>query len=341
MTMLILTEDQRLLQDSIRALLEAEAPIARFRALRDAGERQDRALWDRMIEGGFPGIPFSEEDGGMGWGLAEVAVVMEELGRTLALTPMLSVVLGGLLDPEAGAAGGAVVALAWQSSDSLDRSAVKARVTEGRLHGRKLHVLDAGAATSFVVTAREGDELGLFRVRAEDASVAPLHRADCRDAGHVSFESAPAQRLEAGGAELERAVEAATVALAAEMVGGAQAAMAATVAYLKERVQFDAPIGSFQALQHRAVDMYMAVELARAAVIGAARDPRPELVSLAKASANDAYLHVAKEAIQLHGGIGMTDEHDIGFHLKRALVASRTLGTSAWHRDRWARVGGY
>ncbi len=339
--MLILNEDQQLLQESAQQLVDAEAPIGRFRSLRDQGLRQDAALWKQLTELGFPGIPFSEEDGGMGWGLPEVAVVMEELGRTLALHPMVSVLLGGLLDPEAGAATGKVVALAWQEGESLDRSLVKVRVTEGRLHGRKLHVLDAGAADSFVVTARDGDALALFRVAASEARVQPLVRADHRDAGHVHFESSKAIRLDAGGAELEASIEQGTVALAAEMLGGAQAAMASTVDYLKERVQFDVPIGSFQVLQHRVVDMYMAVELCRAAVVAAARDPRPELVSLAKASANDTYMLVAKEAIQLHGGIGMTDEHDIGFHLKRALVASRTLGSSAWHRDRWARVAGY
>jgi alkylation response protein AidB-like acyl-CoA dehydrogenase len=339
--MLILTEDQVLLQESAEQVVAAEAPVSRFRELRDAGLTQDAKLWAQLTDMGFPAIPFAEDDGGMGWGLPEVAVVMESLGRTLALTPMGSVLLGGLLDPESGAAGGAVVALAWQESGSLDRSAAKARFTEGRLQGVKRHVLDGGAASTFIVTARDGDELALFRVAAEHARVQPLHRADSRDAAHVHFEAAPAVRIEAGGAELERSVEWATVALAAEMLGGAQAAMAMTLGYLKERVQFDRPIGSFQALQHRAVDMYTAVELARACVLAAARDPQPALVSLAKARANDTYLKVAREAIQLHGGIGMTDEHDVGFHLKRALVAAGTLGTSAWHRDRWARIAGY
>ena len=141
--------------------------------------------------------------------------------------------------------------------------------------------------------------------------------------------------------QLKSTLDQATVALAAEMLGGAQAALDTTVQYLKERVQFDRPIGSFQVLQHRAVDCTIAVELARAAVFAAARDPDPLLVSLAKTRSNEAYLAVAKEAIQLHGGIGMTDEHDIAFHLKRAHVASQTLGTSSYHRDRWGRIRGY
>lgn len=339
--MLILTEDQTLLQESAVALVEAESPLSRVRELRDAGAQQDDALWGKLCELGFNGIAFSEDEGGMGMGLAEVAVVCEALGRTLARTPMASTVLGGALDPEAAAGGSRVIALAWQESESLDRGAVQARVTEDRLHGRKRWVLDAGAAHAFVVTARDGDDLALFRVLASDARIEPLTRVDGRDAADVAFEAAPAVRLEVGGAELEAALEAGTVALCAEMLGAAQSVFDQTLAWLKERVQFDAPIGSFQVLQHRAVDMYTAIQLARASVMAAARDPRPALVSLAKARCNDTLLHVSKEAIQLHGGIGMTDEHDVGFFLKRALVASRTFGTSAWHRDRWARIGGY
>lgn len=337
---LVFTEDQELLAESAKEVLEAEAPISRFREVRDSGAVQDERLWRKLTELGWPAIPFPEEQGGLGWGLAELAIVQEALGRGLALTPMLSVLLAGVLDPEAGAAEGAVVALAWQEGRAFDPAQVQARF-DGTLTGFKRDVLDARAASSFVVSARDGDGIALFRVAASDAQVTALDRLDGRDCGHVAFEGASATRLQGGLAELQAALDSATVALAAEMLGGASAAFAMTLGYLKERVQFDVPIGSFQALQHRAVDCYTQLALARSVVVAAARDPSPRLASLVKARCSDTYLHIAKEAVQLHGGIGMTDEHDIGFHLKRAWVAGQTLGTADWHRDRWARLGGY
>jgi len=337
-----LTEDQQLLAQSAGKVL-GSGGSARFRSLRDQGAHIDSPLWDQLIELGWPAIPFPEAAGGLGWGLPEVAIVMEALGRNLSLTPMLSTVLGGMLDPAANPAGGQVVALAWQEAerDGLDLGHCDAAVTDGVLKGRKICVLDGRAADSFVVTAVGGGKPGLYRVSAEFAAVTPLLRIDHRDAAHVSFQEAPAERLDTTLGDVLPALEWATVALAAEMLGGAQAALDATVAHLKERIQFDVPIGSFQALQHRCVDCFIEIEMARAAVHAASRTPSTLNVSLAKTRCNDAYLHVAKEAIQLHGGIGMTDEHDIGFHLKRAQVASQTLGTSAWHRDRWGRLRGY
>lgn len=339
-----LTEDQQLLADSAKQILETEAPISRFRTLRDEGKTHDQPLWAQLVELGWPAIPFSEEDGGMGWGLPEICIVMESLGQHLAMTPMLSVMLAGILDPEAGAAEGRVVALASREGhphQGPEISPCSARVEGGLLTGAKHPVLDGMAADVFLVTAMDGDDLALFRVEATHADRQLLGRVDHRDAAQVHFEEAPAQRLPVTLANLEKAMDQATVAISAEMLGGAQAALDMTLAYLKERVQFDKPIGSFQVLQHRAVDCYIAIELARAAVYAAARDPAPLLVSLAKTRCNDAFMEVAKEAVQLHGGIGMTDEHDIGFFLKRARVASQTLGTSYFHRDRWGLIQGY
>ena len=334
------TSEQSMLRDAAKQIVTAEAGATRFRALRDAGQTTDAALWSKLVELGFPGLPLPEDAGGMGMSLAEVAVIMEELGRGLAAVPLLSVLLGGALDP-AGVAEGRVVALAWRESGrGFDPTAVTATVTDGRLTGRKLHVIDGAVADAFVVSARIDGEIGLFRV-ASGVTRESLIRVDHRDAAHVTFDGAPAERLPGDIDALRAALDAATVGLAAEMLGGAAAAFEMTLAYLRERVQFDRPIGSFQALQHRAVDAYVQLELAQVAVAAAAAEPTPSLVSLAKARCNDAYMHVAKEAIQLHGGIGMTDEHDIGFHLKRAMVASRTLGDSAWHRDRWGRERGY
>ena len=335
------TETQTMLRDAAKQIVTAEAGGARFRALRDAGDPTDAALWSKLVELGFAGVPLAEEAGGLGMGLGEVAVIMEELGRGLASVPLLSVLQGGALAPE-GVAGGRVVALAWrEGSRGFDVQACEARVLGGKLEARKRHVIDGGVADAFVVTAMEDGELALFLVDASEAHVEPLQRVDHRDAAHVTFTTADCTRLDGGVAELRAALDHATVALAAEMLGGAQAALDLTLAYLRERVQFDKPIGSFQALQHRAVDCYVQIELAKVAVAAAAAEPTPSHVSLAKARCNDVYMHVAKEAVQLFGGIGMTDEHDIGFHLKRAMVTSRTLGDSAWHRDRWGRERGY
>jgi len=339
-----LSEDQQLLAESAADVLAAEAGPARFRALRDEGMCTDAALWAQLTELGWPAIPFAEAHGGLGWGLPEVAVVMEALGHHLAMTPMLSTLLAGTLDPDMGGATGQVVALAWQEGArelGFTIGPCTATVQDGKLSGTKTRVLDAAAADAFAVLAQADGELKLFGVDAADASQAPVVRMDHRDCADVTFSHAPATPLAVTMADLQQALDHGTVALSAEMVGGAQAALDTTLAYLKERVQFDVPIGSFQALQHRIVDCYITLELARAAVHGAARDPTPELISLAKASCNDAYFMIANEAVQMHGGIGMTDEHHIGFHMKRARVMAQTLGTSAEHRNRWAVQRGY
>ena len=337
----MLSEEQVMLRDAAKQIVDAEAGGSRFRALRDAGETTDAALWSKLVELGFAGVPLPESAGGMGMGLAELAVIMEELGRGLAAVPLLSAVLGGTLDPE-GVAAGRVVALAWRESPrGFDAECCATRVLGGKITGRKLHVIDGAVADAFVVSAMEDGEIALYSVARDQGAVGVLDRVDQRNAAHVTFEAAECVRLPGGIAELRAALDLGAVALAAEMLGGASAALELTLAYLRERVQFDKPIGSFQALQHRAVDCYVQLELARVAVAAAAAEPTPSLVSLAKARCNDVYMHIGKEAVQLFGGIGMTDEHDIGFHLKRAMVASRTLGDSAWHRDRWGRERGY
>ena len=335
------TEEQTMLREAAKQILDVEAGGPRFRALRDAGQTTDPALWSKLVELGFAGVTLPESAGGLGMGLGELAVIMEELGRSLGAVPLLSAVSGGSLWAD-GVAAGRVVGLAWRESGrGFDPSCCAARVIAGRITGRKLHVIDGAGADAFVVSAIQDGELGLFAVDGAAARREPLNRVDQRDAAHVVFQDADCVQLPGGIAELRTALDAATVALAAEMLGGAAAALEMTLAYLRERVQFDRPIGSFQALQHRAVDCYVALELARVAVAAAATEPTPSHVSLAKARCNDVYMHVAKEAVQLFGGIGMTDEHDVGFHLKRAMVTSRTLGDSAWHRDRWGRERGY
>ena len=333
------SEEQQMLAESASEVLAAASGPSRLRDLLAAGERVDTALWEQLVELGWPAIPVDERDGGLGWGLAEQAVVFEALGRHLAPTPMLSTVLlpGTALD-------GRVTAVAWQEragDGGLEPDDCASAYGDGRLTGQKVEVLDGGAAHRFLVTALDRGEVRLFHVDAGDATVARVPRMDGRDVATVRFDGAPATPAEPSLDDLRVALDHAAIALAAEALGGAQAVFDLTLAYLKERVQFDQPIGSFQALQHRAVDCFVAIELARASVNAAAARPTPQLASLAKARAGEAYRHVAKEAVQLHGGIGMTEECDVGFYLKRAMALSHTLGTARYHRDRWARLRGY
>ncbi len=335
--MLLLTEDQQMLADSARQLIEAEAPITRQRQLRDAGETLDLPLWQQLTELGWPSVPFGEEHDGLGMGLAGLAVVMEELGRQLVPTPLISTAMISVLAPELGAQHGEVIAVAWRERVHGRDATATVEAREGRLHGRKLAVLDANAAERFVVSATDG----LYVVDAADVAVTRRVRVDHRDVGDLRIDGAPGVRLDVPEGALEGALDAGTVAQCAEMLGGMSRAMSITRDYLIERRQFGVPIGSFQVLQHRMVDIFIELELVRSCVLAAARDPSPRLVSLAKARCAEGYLHATKEAVQLLGGIGMTDEHDIGLFLKHALVSAQVLGTADWHRDRWAALGGY
>jgi alkylation response protein AidB-like acyl-CoA dehydrogenase len=378
---LILTEDQELLAKTAADFVAERSPVSRFRALRDTDDPLgfSRELWKEMAELGWLGIPFPESLGGAEMGLAELAVVMEELGRTLAPEPFLSSVLlagqalllGGSeaqqrrwLEPLV--AGDAILALAQQEARSrydLHRVAARAEPDgDGwRLRGEKVHVLDGAAADAYLVVARSAGEeddpagIDLFLVErgAEGLGIERQRRVDSRNAALLRLEAVPVGAEARVGAEgkgaelLEEVVDRATVGLCAEMLGSMSEAFERTLDYLKAREQFGVPIGSFQALKHRAAELFIEIELSRSAVMGAARavdagapDAR-QLVSLAKARCSDAFVQVGNESVQMHGGIGMTDEHDIGFYLKRARVAATTFGDAAWHRDRWARLGGY
>jgi acyl-CoA dehydrogenase len=261
-------------------------------------------------------------------------------------------------------AGDAFLALANEERGArfdLSRVATRAERTDAgfRITGEKVHVIDGTAAHAFVVAARsagrDGEGVSLFLVPAdaEGVEVERLRRVDSRGAASVRLRAVSVGRdalvgPEAGGAALlEEVVDVATVGLCAEMLGSAAEAFDRTLRYLKDRTQFGVPIGSFQALKHRAANVFIELELLRSAVMAAARaldegspEARP-LVSLAKARASETAVLVANEAVQMHGGIGMTDEHEIGFYLKRARVADCSFGDAAYHRDRWARLLGY
>ena len=374
---LVLTEDQELLAKTATDFVAERSPVSRVRALRDADDPLgfSPALWKEMADLGWVGIPFPEQYGGAGMGCAELAVVLEALGRHLAPKPFLGTVLlagqallrgGSQAQKDAWlprlCAGEAFLALASEERGGrYDPSRVATRAEaagEGhRITGEKVHVIDGTAAQAFVVVARSagGDGLSLFLVPAdaEGVEVERQRRVDSRGAAIVRLRGVVVGRdalvgPEGGGeALLEEVVDVATVGLCAEMLGSAAEAFERTLQYLKDRTQFGVPIGSFQALKHRAANLFTELELVRSTVMAAARaldeglpDARA-LVSLAKARASDTAVLVANEAVQMHGGIGMTDEHEIGFYLKRARVAEVSFGDAAYHRDRWARLLGY
>ena len=341
--LLVLDEDQKLLVDAARELLQAEAPVSRARALRDAGDTTDAALWSHLTDQGWAGVLVPEDHGGLGLGLAEAAALMEVVGRHLAATPMVSAIMVGPLAPQLGVADGARVSLAWQEvARRPNPNHVTAQWSNGRVTGTKVMVLDGCHADRFVVSARDDSgDVVLVVVEACDARVEPRVRADHRDVARVHFDGASGERLAGSPSDLAAAIDRGTVALSAELLGLAHAMLDLTLDYLRTREQFGRPLGAFQALQHRAVDAFIAVELARSGVLAAAFEPSPLHTSLAKAQASQAATSVADEAIQMHGGIGMTDEHDIGLYYKRAFVAATSHGDVSWHRQRWAGLRGY
>ena len=372
---LVMTEEQLLLAKTARDLVREHAPVARLRSLRDDPVGFDPALYRRMAELGWTSLPFPEPDGGLGLGLADVICVTEALGRGLAPEPYLSVLLCGHVLARAGTeaqkaewlaplvSGERQLAFALvERGQRFDwqRAALHAAATADgfELSGEKQHVLGAPLADAFIVVARtssareDSSELSLFIVPRDAPGVEVVRqwRVDAAPAGIVRLSSVRVPRSALLGAESEAApliaetIDRATVALSGEMLGAMSEAFERTLAYLKERVQFGVPIGSFQALKHRAARLFIEIELTRSAVMAAARacdDGAPgaaALVSVAKARASDAFLLIANEAIQMHGGVGMTDEHDIGFFLKRARACEMTFGDAAFHRNRFASL---
>ena len=378
---LVLTEDQTLLSRTANDFVSASPPIARLRKLRDTADDRgyDLERFAKMAELGWTAIPFSEPDGGLGMGLAELVLVTEAMGKGLAPEPLIpSIVLAGRAIALGGSAaqkatwlrpaiaGDKVLALAHARRGGrfdLTRTPVTAAPADGgfRLTGQATQVWGGHLADAYVVAARtagqdgDRDGIALFVVPAQAPGLSCVrqHRIDSQNVAQLTFEGVAVADGDAlGGAGgghglLARVVDEATCALAGEMLGGMTEAFARTLAYLRERRQFGVAIGSFQALKHRAARLYIEIELSRSAVMAAARTldaaspEAPALVSLAKARVSDAYGLIANEAIQMHGGIGMTDEHDIGFFLKRARASEMTFGDAAYHRDRFAALGGF
>ncbi|KQT33564.1 acyl-CoA dehydrogenase [Sphingomonas sp. Leaf412] len=354
--MALLNDEQVMLRDMAREWADNESPVAAFRKLRDAApaERFDRGAWEAIGQMGWAGVVVPEEHGGSAFGYLSLGLVVEQLGRNLAASPLASTAVAAsaivMGDDDAAksewlpklAAGEAIATLAFDEGARHDRQ-VSATVTGGKLTGTKKFVAEGDGADLFVVAATDG----LYLVaKGEGVTVTHRHMADERSHADVSFDGAAATKL--GGTDLTAAIaDRATAVVAAEMLGMAESAFHQTNDYLKQRVQFGQVLSTFQALQHRMAKMLTELELMRSAVEGAleaidaGRSDLDQAASLAKAVAGETLRLVSREMVQLFGGVGMTDEYAAGLYLKRAAVLEVMWGNTSWHRDRFARLNGY
>ena len=365
-------EHRGLLADSVADFAARGTDIARVRKLRGTAAEYDRAIWKKMAELGWLGILVPEQYGGLGLGLTEMAIVARGLARGLSPEPLAATAVMSATALVAAenetlkreqlprlVSGQVLPALAWQEeAGALDPAAARCTAApfEGgyKLSGTKRFISGSGQADAFLVTARAGESLVLLWVPRDTAGarLALETLADGRAFGTLELKDAlvPKAHVAASGVAattaLALAFDHANAVAAAELAGVMDRALEMSVEYLKTRVQFGKPIGSFQALQHRAVDLHIHREVANAVLEEslAALDLRPAAAARAaaasrvKARCADAALKITRETIQLHGGIGFTDEYDAGLYLKRAMTLAAWLGGATWHRRRYARL---
>jgi alkylation response protein AidB-like acyl-CoA dehydrogenase len=365
---LTLSEEARMVRETALDFFRERSPITALRKLRDDNDPTgfSRDLWRQMAELGWTGFLVDEEDGGSAFGMTGLAQVMEASGRTLTASPLLSTALlgasllsqGGTEDQKARylpplLAGEHIIALALEEGTRHAPTQIATTATKDgtgyRLTGQKTFVLDGHIADTLIVAARTETGITLFLVPGEATTRTRLTMVDSRNAALVRLDNVtvgPDSVLGHPGL-LDTVLDRARAGLAAEMLGSANEAFDRTIQYLKDRKQFGVAIGSFQALKHRAAQMFCEVEMTRSAVLAAVSaldhnaNDAAALVSLAKAKANDTLFLCGNEGVQMHGGIGMTDEHEIGFFMKRARVAQASLGDTSFCRDRYAQLMGY
>jgi alkylation response protein AidB-like acyl-CoA dehydrogenase len=350
-----LNDSQQILKDSARKFFAGECPISEVRRLMETDTAFDASLWAKMAEQGFTGIIFPEEYGGTGLGKVELILLMEEAGRAILPGPFFStVVLAGAVLDAAGTAAQkekylapicrgearSTVAL-LEANGSPSPADVQISAEKGKLTGEKLFVPDAATADSIFVVARNG--VFVVDANAPGIEITPMKGMDLtRKQYSVRFNATPAEAL-GSPAALARALDVATAALAAEMVGGMQRTLEMAVEYAKTRKQFGKPIGMFQAVQHQCADMYLETESARSAAYYAAwalEENAPDAavaVSIAKMYASDTCRTVGNRGIQIQGGMGFTWENDLHLYYRRAKVSETTFGDAAFHRERIAR----
>ena len=364
MTTLIPTEDEGMLRDAARGVCDT-AGVANLRVLRDAGKPYDNALWAEMVAMGWAGVLVSEDEGGSDMGFAAANVLAEEMGRRLIASPFLSsAVIAATALRRAGrsaaaiADGSATYALALDEARKFapEATAMEARAAGNGfvLTGAKTFVAEGMSASRVLVLARTDSGLTLFDIDADRAGLSreALALVDSRDHAALTFANVEATgddvvgEVGGGLAALAPALRAGQAALSAELLGLAAGAFEMTTGYLKERKQFGRVIGSFQALQLRAAHLFCEIEVTASAIAHAGRmlDTDPDnadlAVSLAKARATETAGLAVREGVQMHGGIGMTDEYDMGFYMKRARVGAEWLGDYGYHAARVAELRG-
>ena len=377
---LVLNEEQIMLKESAAGFLSENATVAHLRALRDSGSERGFSadVWNEMVEMGWAGIAIPEEFGGLGYGYTGLGILLEQAGRNLSASPLQATVLvastliGAVASSQqkerllpAIAAGEKLVTLALQegSHHAPQQTTFTATLNEGDyiLNGTKVMVADAVSADTFIIIARTsgepGEEKGLsaFLVDSGETGLTVRRRSliDSRSAGALICDNVRVSAANLLGAPgdvwsgLSRALDIANIGLASEVLGVSAEVFERTIAYLQERKQFGRVIGSFQGLQHRAAELFAELELARSIVLKALHtidDGEQELsliASAAKAKLCEVAQRATNEAIQMHGGVGMTDEYDIGFFIKRARVVQHTFGDYNFHLDRFARLSGF
>jgi acyl-CoA dehydrogenase len=377
---LVLNQEQEMLRDSAMGFLRENAPVAQLRKLRDERDETgfSRELWRSFADMGFTGVLIPEEYGGLGLGQVEAGVIMEAIGRNLSAVPFFSTaVLAASLLARNGsdaqkkkylpaiAAGSMLMALAVdEASKHRPRQQALQATPAGKgfcLNGAKTFVVDGHVADTLIVAARtagtvnDTDGITLFLVdrTANGVKVERTAMVDVHNTARIIFDNvqveadavigAPGQGWQA----LDAALDIGRAALASELLGIADEAFERTLGYLKERKQFGQLIGEFQALQHRAAHLYSEIEITRSLVLRSQQlldegsGKAAALASAAKARAGTTTTLAVQEGVQMHGGIGMTDEFDIGFFMKRHRVVQELLGDANFHADRWARLSEY
>lgn len=377
---LLLNEDETMLAQTAEGFFADKAPVSGLRALRDSRDETgfDKKLWAEMADMGFAGVLVPEAQGGVNMGVMAAGLIAQQMGCNLTASPFLSTaVLAATVLKTSGslaqkdewlskiAGGDAIIALALDEGPKHNPATITTKAERSgngfKISGSKQAVIDGHVADQIIVCARTSDEQGeasglsLFLVDPKLAGI-EIERTimvDSRNAARIEFDGAEVTadaligQLDEGASVLAPALDAGRAVLAAELLGAGSQAFTSTVDYLKERKQFGKIIGEFQALQHRASHLYTEIELTRSAVLGAltAIDAGDENASLyctmAKAKAGQVAKLAALEGVQMHGGVGMTDEYDIGLYLKRIRTAQELLGDGHYHMNAYALASGF
>ena len=370
---LVLNEDEQMLRDTAQSFVADKAPVKSLRALRDTKDETgfDRALWSEMAEMGFAGVLVDEDHGGVDMGFVAAGLLAEQMGRNLAATPFLSTSV--LAATALGKAGSVEQKSEWLTKIATGDAIMALAVDEGRKHsphniettaersgngfklnGRKAMVVDGHVADQMIVAANTGKGVTLFLVdpKANGLTTERTDMIDSRNAARITLKDvevtsdAVLGEVDNGAEVLAHVLNAGRAVVGAELVGASSKAFEDTTDYIRERKQFGIEVGRFQALQHRSSHLYSELEIARSAMLAALTaldEDAPDtdlVVSMAKAKIGSVAKLASQEGVQMHGGVGMTDEYDIGLYMKRIRVAQELFGDAHYHMEQIAKAKG-